>query len=136
MFVASCHASGHWKSNIPPSKRSDKTSAPFREAGSVEATPKYLSMGRKDCRDRLQDSVYISASAFQRRGLHFRETGTSAFVDTGIASSAGQRGHRTCSPANRAGRYISCDMHAHLVSKAGSLISGKSPSPVFKWSSI
>ncbi len=24
----------------------------------------------------------------------------------------------------RAGRYISCDMHAHLVSKAGSLISG------------
>ncbi len=30
----------------------------------------------------------------------------------------------------RAGRYISCDMHAHLVSKAGSLISSKSPSPV------
>ncbi len=31
---------------------------------------------------------------------------------------------------SRAGQYISCDMHAHLVSKAGSLISGKSPSPV------
>ncbi len=37
---------------------------------------------------------------------------------------------------SRAGQYISCDMHAHLVSKAGSLISGKSPSPVFKWSGI
>ncbi len=24
----------------------------------------------------------------------------------------------------RAGRYIACDSHAHLVSKAGSLISG------------
>ncbi len=32
----------------------------------------------------------------------------------------------------RPGQYISCDMHAHLVSKAGSLITGKSPSPVFK----
>ncbi len=30
----------------------------------------------------------------------------------------------------RDGRYIACDMHAHLVSKAGSLISAKSPSPV------
>ncbi len=37
---------------------------------------------------------------------------------------------------DRAGRYIACDSHAHLVSKAGSLISAKSPSPVFKWSSI
>ncbi len=33
----------------------------------------------------------------------------------------------------RPGQYISCDMHAHLVSKAGSLITGKSPSPVFKY---
>ncbi len=32
---------------------------------------------------------------------------------------------------SRAGRYISCNIHAHLVSKAGSLISAKSPSPVF-----
>ncbi len=67
----------------------------------MEATAKYLSVGRKDCRERLQDSICISASAFQRRGLHFRETGTSALVDTGIASSAGQRGHRTCSPARQ-----------------------------------
>ncbi len=37
---------------------------------------------------------------------------------------------------SRDGRYIACDMHAHLVSKAGSLISAKSPSPVFKWSGI
>ncbi len=35
-----------------------------------------------------------------------------------------------------AGRYIACDCHAHLVSKAGSVISGKSPSPAFKWSGI
>ncbi len=72
----------------------------------MEATVKYLSVGRKDCRERLQDSVCISASAFQRRGLHFRETGTSAFVDTGIASSAGQRGHRTCSPARQRVRLL------------------------------
>ncbi len=71
--VASCHVSGHRTSNIPPSKQSVETSAPFREAGSVEATAKYISVGRKDCRERLQDSVCISASAFQRRGLHFRE---------------------------------------------------------------
>ncbi len=104
--VASCHLSGHRTSNIPPSKRSVKTSAPFREAGSVEATAKYISVGRKDCREGLQDSVCISASAFQRRGLHFRETGTSAFVDTGVASSAGQRGHRTCSPARQRVRLL------------------------------
>ncbi len=36
----------------------------------------------------------------------------------------------------RAGRYISVDTHAHLVSKAGSLISGKFPLPAFKWSRI
>ncbi len=39
-------------------------------------------------------------------------------------------------PEIRDGRYIACDVHAHLVSKAGSLISAKSPSPVFKWSGI
>ncbi len=100
------HVSGHHTSNIPPSKRSVKTSAPFREAGSVEATAKYISVGRKDCRERLQDSVCISASVFQRRGLHFRETGTSAFVDTRVASSAGQRGHRTCSPARQRVRLL------------------------------
>ncbi len=43
---------------------------------------------------------------------------------------------RRLSPSTRAGQYIACDMHAHLVSKAGSLISAKSPSPVFKWSGI
>ncbi len=72
----------------------------------MEATAKYISVGRKDCRERLQDSVCISASAFQRRGLHFRETGTSAFVDTRVASSAGQRGHRTCSPARQRVRLL------------------------------
>ncbi len=36
----------------------------------------------------------------------------------------------------RAARYIACDSHAHLVSKDGSAISRKSPSPVFKWSGI
>ncbi len=36
----------------------------------------------------------------------------------------------------RAARYIACDSHAHLVSKDGSVISAKSPSPVFKWSGI
>ncbi len=34
----------------------------------------------------------------------------------------------------RAVQLIACDSHAHLVSKAGSVIGGKSPSPVFKWS--
>ncbi len=38
--------------------------------------------------------------------------------------------------SNRAGRYIACDCHAHLVSKASSVISAKSPSPAFKWSDI
>ncbi len=35
---------------------------------------------------------------------------------------------------NSAGRYIACDCHAHLVSKTGYVIIGKSPSRVFKWS--
>ncbi len=71
----------------------------------MEATAKYISVGRKDCRERLQDSVCISASP-STRGLHFRETGTSAFVDTRVASSAGQRGHRTCSPARQRVRLL------------------------------
>ncbi len=29
---------------------------------------------------------------------------------------------------------IACDYHAHLASKAGSVIGTKSPSPVFRWS--
>ncbi len=37
---------------------------------------------------------------------------------------------------SRAARNIACDYHAHLVSKAGSVIINKSPSPVFKWSGI
>ncbi len=36
----------------------------------------------------------------------------------------------------RAARLIKCNCHAHLVSKAGSVISSKSPSPAFRWSSI
>ncbi len=104
--ITSCHVSGHRTSNIPPAKQSVKTTAPFRETGSVEATAKYLSMGQKDCREGLQDSVCTSSSAFQRPGLHFRETGTSAFVDTGIASSAGQRGHKMRSPARQRVRLL------------------------------
>ncbi len=72
----------------------------------METTAKYISVGRKDCRERLQDSVCISTSAFQRRGLHFRETGTSWFIDTGVASSAVQGGHRTCSPARQRVRLL------------------------------
>ncbi len=34
----------------------------------------------------------------------------------------------------RAVQLIACDSHAHLVSKAGSVIGAKSPSPAFKWS--
>ncbi len=29
---------------------------------------------------------------------------------------------------------IACDYHAHLASKAGSVIGTKSPSPAFRWS--
>ncbi len=36
----------------------------------------------------------------------------------------------------RDGWYIERDDHVHLVTKAGSMISGKSPSPAFKWSGI
>ncbi len=36
---------------------------------------------------------------------------------------------------SRAVQLIEFDSHAHLVSKAGSVIGGKSPSPVFKRSS-
>ncbi len=35
---------------------------------------------------------------------------------------------------SRAVQLIACDFHVHLVSKAGSVIGGKSLSPVFKWS--
>ncbi len=31
-------------------------------------------------------------------------------------------------------QLIACDSHAHLVSKAGSVIGSKSPSLAFKWS--
>ncbi len=34
----------------------------------------------------------------------------------------------------RAARLIECDFHEHFVSKAGSVISSKSPSPAFRWS--
>ncbi len=37
-------------------------------------------------------------------------------------------------PGGRAGPYIERYDHAHLLSKADSVISAKSPSPVFKWS--
>ncbi len=33
---------------------------------------------------------------------------------------------------NRAAQLIECDCHAHHVSKAGSVISSKSPSPAFR----
>ncbi len=35
----------------------------------------------------------------------------------------------------RAVQLIECDSHAHLVSKASSVIGTKSPSPAFRWSS-
>ncbi len=34
----------------------------------------------------------------------------------------------------RAVQLIACDFHAHPVSKAGSVIGTKSPSPAFRWS--
>ncbi len=37
--------------------------------------------------------------------------------------------------SSRAVQLIACNSHANLVSKVGSLIGGKSQSPVFKWSS-
>ncbi len=39
-------------------------------------------------------------------------------------------------PNNRAVQIIECDDHVHLVSKAGSVVSSKSPSRAFRWSSI
>ncbi len=33
-------------------------------------------------------------------------------------------------------QIIECDDHAHFASKAGSVISSKSPSPAFRWSGI
>ncbi len=33
-------------------------------------------------------------------------------------------------------QIIQCNDHAHLVSKAGSVISSKSPSRAFRWSGI
>ncbi len=36
---------------------------------------------------------------------------------------------------SRAVQLIACDSHAHLISKAGSVIGGTFPSPVFSWSS-
>ncbi len=39
-----------------------------------------------------------------------------------------------CVADTRAVQLIACDSHAHLVSKASSVIGCKSPSPVFKWS--
>lgn len=35
----------------------------------MEATAKYFPSGRKDCRERLQDSICVLSSAFQCRGL-------------------------------------------------------------------
>ncbi len=45
-------------------------------------------------------------------------------------------GRRYRALCTKAAQYFACDSHAHLVSKAGSVISAKSPSPVFKWSGI
>ncbi len=104
--VASCYVSGCRTSNNPLAKQSVKTSAPFREIGSMETTAKYLSVGWKDYREKLQDTVCASSSEFKQCGLQFSGTGTSAFVDTGIASSAGQMGHRTCSPGRQRVRLL------------------------------
>ncbi len=45
-------------------------------------------------------------------------------------------GRLACGIWTRAVRLIACNCHAHLVSKAGSVISSKSPSHAFRWSSI
>ncbi len=37
---------------------------------------------------------------------------------------------------NRTARLIECDDLVHLISNAGSVISSKSPSRVFRWTSI
>ncbi len=42
--------------------------------------------------------------------------------------------HVVCDVTTRAVQLIEFDSHAHLVSKAGSVIGAKSPSPVFKLS--
>ncbi len=76
---------------------------PFRESGSMEVTANYLFMGPKDCRERITELQFLH---WQRRGFHFRETGRSTLVETGIASSAGQRGHITCSPARQRVRLL------------------------------
>ncbi len=36
----------------------------------------------------------------------------------------------------RAVQLIACDVHLHLISKASSVISSKSPSHAFRWSGI
>ncbi len=38
--------------------------------------------------------------------------------------------------SNRAVQLIEYDCHAHLINKAASVISSKSPSHAFRWSSI
>ncbi len=72
----------------------------------METAAKYLSLGPKYLRKGLQNTVCTPSFSFQWRGLHYCETRTSTFVDTGIASSAGQRGHRTCSPPRQIVRSL------------------------------
>ncbi len=48
--------------------------------------------------------------------------------------SSFENGVKEWSVPSRAVQLITSNSHTHLVGKAGSVIGGKSPSPVFKWS--
>ncbi len=63
---------------------------------------------------------------------------TGLHVDTPVQGTMANPSHfKDLNPhKTRTARYIACDSHAHLVSKDGSVVSRKSPSPVFKWSGI
>jgi hypothetical protein len=71
-------------------------------------------MGRKDSTRVLQDMICVSSFGFQQRGLHYCETGTIVFVDTGYASSAGQGGRRISPLLDR---ELSCYSQYFLVTR-------------------
>lgn len=74
--------------------------------GSMEATVKSVSLDAENHRKRLQNRVSVPPSALQWRGLHYCEIGTSALAEAKTANSAGQRGHRTCSPPRQTVRLL------------------------------
>ncbi|KAI2667000.1 Gag-Pol polyprotein [Labeo rohita] len=94
--VVSDGRSGRGTSNIP-SKGSIKINTTLGESGSVETSARHLCVGIKHSTERIQNPIFPSSSAFQRRGFHFRETGADARTVTRATNSSEQRGHRTCS---------------------------------------